>query len=101
MDDKTMTREAAAREAANLMQQLNHYSLLNRNAGYRKERQEDLMSRRIARKWDASKKAQMVRRLTRANQEVEQSNVACAEIERRLEVLVAQWQPTDTKPRAT
>lgn len=39
----------------------------------RKERCEDLMQRRIAKTWEPVKKAKMVRRLVKANQEIEQS----------------------------
>lgn len=88
--DKAQSHEDARREAGELLHKLSYYSLMNRNAGLRKSRQEELMSRRVARTWDAAKKSKMVRRLMRANQELEQSTVAIGEIERRLEVLVAQ-----------
>lgn len=50
----------------------------------RKGRVEELMQRRSAKKWDAKKKARMVRRLVTANQELEQSESAIDQITHRL-----------------
>lgn len=57
-------------------------------ATLRKARYEDLMQRRGSRKWDAAKKAQMVRRLTTANQEMEQSEHAVDQLTNHLAQIV-------------
>lgn len=59
-------------------------------ASLRKERLEDLMSRRSAKKWDASKKATMVRKLVTATQTVEQCVGAVDELTKKLEIVIAQ-----------
>ena len=59
-------------------------------ASQRKERLEDLMSRRSAKKWDAAKKANMVRKLVTATQTVEQCVAAADELTKKLEVVIAQ-----------
>jgi hypothetical protein len=58
-------------------------------ASLRKERLEDLMARRGAKKWDASKKAVMVRRLVTATQTVEQCVAAVDELTKKLEAVLA------------
>lgn len=54
----------------------------------RKERAEDLMARRSAKKWDAKKKQRMVRRLMTANQELEQSTDAVEQLTHKLTELL-------------
>lgn len=58
-------------------------------ATVRKSRAEDLMQRRQAKAWDAAKKAKMVRRLTSANQELEQAAGALEQLREKLSQLVA------------
>lgn len=53
-------------------------------ATIRKVRAEEVMQRRKARTWDAAKKAQMVRRLTSAGQELEQSVGALEQLREKL-----------------
>lgn len=58
---------------AELKLQLARFKHVHECARLRKERQEDLMQRKVAKTWDHAKKAQMVRRLMTANKELEQS----------------------------
>ncbi len=62
-------------------------------ASQRKERLEELMSRKSAKKWDAKKKATMVRKLVTATQTVEQCVAAVDEISKKLEQVLAQLGP--------
>lgn len=55
----------------------------------RKARLEDLMSRQIAKKWDAKKKATMVRKLVNAGQTIEQCIGAVDELSKKLEEVMA------------
>ncbi len=65
-------------------------------ASQRKERLEDLMSRHIAKKWDAGKKSKMVRRLVTANQTIEQCVGAVDELTKKFEAALAKLGPTPT-----
>lgn len=56
-------------------------------ATQRKTRLEVLMSRRVAKSWSPAKKAQMVRRLMTANQELEQATLALEQLTHRLQQL--------------
>ena len=58
-------------------------------ASQRKERLEELMSRKSAKKWDAQKKATMVRKLVTATQTIEQCVAAADELAKKLEEVVA------------
>ena len=64
-----------------LQKQLQFFRHYLHAATLRKERCEDLMSRQIAKTWDAKKKAKMVRRLTTANSELEQCVTAIDQVE--------------------
>jgi hypothetical protein len=68
-----------------LLYNLHHVERVHMCATSRKGRAQQLMSRRSASSWDAAKKAKMVRRLMRANQEVQQSETAIAQLTHRLE----------------
>jgi len=67
-------------------------------ATLRKERLEDLMQRRGAKKWDAAKKATMVRRLVAASQTVEQCVAAVDELTKKLEQVLAQLPQQNPNP---
>ena len=62
-------------------------------ANSRKDRLEDLMQRKIAKTWDAAKKAKMVRRLVSANKVLEQSVMAVDIVEQEIEKQLAQPAP--------
>jgi hypothetical protein len=78
------TRDQAAATALDYLQKYAYFVRLRSHASLRKERQEQLMQRRIARKWGAAKKSKMVRRLARANHELQQCAVTIDELERAL-----------------
>jgi hypothetical protein len=68
-------------------------------ASDRKARLEDLMQRRSAKKWDAGKKAKMVRRLVNSTNMVEQCVGAIDELTTKLQTLAAQApQPANVAP---
>ena len=73
-----------------MMRQLEFYAHLKVCATARKERCEELMQRRIAKTWDAKKKARMVRKLVTANQELEQSDMAIDQLTHRLSQVTTQ-----------
>jgi len=56
----------------------------------RKARNELLMSRKGAKKWDAPKKAKMVRRLMTANQELNQCASAIEQLKAQIEAFVGE-----------
>lgn len=62
-------------------------------AAARKERLEDLMSRKGAKKWQPAKKALMVRRLMVATQTVEQCTLAIDELTKKLAEVLAKLGP--------
>ena len=66
-------------------------------ASQRKERLEDLMSRKSAKKWDAQKKATMVRKLVTATQTIEQCVAAADELAKKLEGVVAKMKAAGVK----
>lgn len=61
------------KEIERLKHLFEHFARKFKFAASRKERCEELMRRRSAKRWGAAKTARMVRRLTAANQEMEQS----------------------------
>ncbi len=71
-------------------------------ASERKTKLEELMSRPTAKKWDATKKAKMVRRLVTSTETVEQCVVAVDEVSRKLEEVLAKMtaaqQPHNVAP---
>jgi hypothetical protein len=69
--------------------QLAYFSHVHTCAVSRKARAEELMGRKASKKWDAPKKQQMVRRLTRADQELKQSSEALANLQQRMVQLKA------------
>jgi hypothetical protein len=84
-------REATKSQLDNplvVIQHINHYRAQQVAAQSRKTRQEELMQRPASKKWDAAKKAKMVRRLVRANQELEQSLSYVGQLESKLEQLM-------------
>lgn len=60
------------------------YSRAKNNASSDKTRLEDLLQRRSANKWDAAKKAKMVRRYMRATQTIEEATSTLDQLEHRL-----------------
>lgn len=68
-----------------LVRQIAFFTHAQACAASRKARAEDLMQRRVAKSWDAAKKGKMVRRLMRANQELEQSAEALDQLKHLLE----------------
>jgi hypothetical protein len=70
-----------------LLAQIAYVNHVQRCATSRKERVEALMQRRSAKKWDAKKKARMVRKLMTANQELEQTTTALTDLLPRFEAL--------------
>jgi hypothetical protein len=77
-------------DPAVLQRQIAFYSHVQVCATSRKARLEDLMQRKIAKTWDAAKKAKMVRRLMTANQELDQSVDALDQLKHRLEQVTTQ-----------
>lgn len=67
-----------------LLSRLAYFTHLVDCSTYRGSRLEELMGRRIAKGWAAAKKTKMVRRLSRARQEHQQSVAAIAELGDRL-----------------
>ena len=67
-----------------LAKQLHSYQRLQLFATSRKARCEELMRRRSAKKWDAAKKARMVRKLMTANKELETSTGMIEQLMARL-----------------
>jgi hypothetical protein len=98
--DKPATNEPkAAEDPVTMLKQLAYYDHVRKCAALRKERLEDLMQRRTAKKWDAAKKTKMVRRLVTANRELEQSDEALDQLKFRLEqVTVGPVQVSDVSP---
>jgi hypothetical protein len=66
---------------------MEHFARLYKFATFRKERCEELMRRKSARKWSPEKTSKMVRRLMAANKEVEQSENALDQLQHRLQQL--------------
>jgi hypothetical protein len=77
-------------ELPELLYRLSFYRHTMNCATQRKERCEELMGRQIAKKWSPAKKAQMVRRLMTANQEIQQCVAGIDETERLVQVIVAE-----------
>jgi len=75
-----------------LQYQLAYIQHTLRAATLRKERLEELMSRKKAKKWDQAKKATMVRRLVTATQTIEQCVAAADEVAKKLEGVIAKLQ---------
>jgi hypothetical protein len=84
---QVQTPEERDKEIEQLKHWLEHFARKFKFAASRKERCEELMRRRSAKKWDAAKTARMVRRLMAANQELEQSEGALDQCGARLREL--------------
>lgn len=78
-----------------LIMKIRQLQFINHAATSRKERAEQLMQRKVAKKWDAKKKAQMVRRLTTANGDIEQSTTFIDQLQTRLEQVMSAAQTTE------
>jgi len=76
-----------------IQRQIQAYTRVKANAGSRKERLTELMQRRSAKKWDPKKKAQMVRRLMTASEELDQSVDFLDQLNHRLEQITTQATP--------
>ena len=63
---------------------LEHFARIHSYASGRKDRLEDLMRRRSAKKWSAEKTTRMVRRLMTASKELEESESAIDLVRTRL-----------------
>lgn len=63
---------------------LEHFAKQYQFASFRKERCEELMRRKSAKKWSPEKTARMVRRLMTANKEIEQATNALDQVAHRL-----------------
>lgn len=74
-------------EIEQLKQWMEHFSMRYKLAFLSKERCEQLMRRKSAKKWDQEKTAKMVRRLMVANKEIEQSENALDNASARLKEL--------------
>lgn len=70
---QVQTPEERDKEIEQLKHWLEHFASKFKFTASRKERCEELMRRRSAKKWDAAKTARMVRRLMAATKEMEQS----------------------------
>lgn len=79
--EKPKTPEEELREVT---MQITYFEHLHTCAVSRKARAEKLMGHKAAKRWDAPKKQQMVRRLTRADQEMKQSADALTRLHDRL-----------------
>lgn len=66
---------------------LEHFARIYKFATFRKERCEELMRRKSAKKWSPEKVQRMVRRLMTANKEIEQSENALDQCRHRLSQL--------------
>jgi hypothetical protein len=75
------------KEVEQLKHWLEHFARIYKFATFRKERCEELMRRRSAKKWKPEKVARMARRLMTANKEIEQSESALDQCTHRLSQL--------------
>jgi hypothetical protein len=93
--DKPVTNEPMAPEdPVTMLKQIAFFTHVQKCAAVRKARAEELMQRRVAKGWDAAKKAKMVRRLVTAGQELDQATDALDQLRFRLEQVTSA--PTQT-----
>lgn len=85
----TPSPESKKEDPEQIKRQITYYLHVQACATSRKARAEELMSRNIAKKWDADKKTQMVRRLMTAKQEITQSENAIDQLSHRLEQITS------------
>lgn len=76
--------ESKKEDIEQLKRWLEHFANVYRAASARKERCEDLMRRKSAKKWDPTKTAKMVRKLMTANKEIEDATNALDQVTHRL-----------------
>lgn len=81
-----------------LVAQIAYVNHVQNCATSRKSRLEDLMQRRSSKKWDAKKKAKMVRRLMVANSELEQTALALADLGPRLQAFTGPARVNNVAP---
>ena len=95
MDKKPIIGNAPSQEQPKedpmtILHHINVYSHTLMCATSRKQRNEQLMSRKSAKAWTPAKKAKMVRRLMTTNQEITQSENALDQLKIHLERLMAE-----------
>jgi hypothetical protein len=89
----------AAEDPRELSRQIQFFTHVQKCAAVRKARAEELMQRRVAKTWDAVKKAKMVRRLVTASQELNQASDALDQLQLRLsQVTVEPTKVNDVAP---
>jgi len=74
---------------ADIARQIVFFTHTKQCASLRKERQEELMARPIAKRWDSTKKAKMVRRYMQADNELKESENALDQLTFRLSQVMA------------
>lgn len=81
---ETNEQEAPKEDIEQLKSWLEHFAGVYKFSASRKERLEDLMRRKSAKKWDPEKTAKMVRRLVDSSKTMEQAESALDMIKHRL-----------------
>lgn len=76
--------EEKKEDVEQLKRWLEHFARIYKFASFRKERCEELMRRKSAKKWPPEKVQRMVRRLMTANKEIEQAENALDQVKHRL-----------------
>ena len=81
---------------ADIARQIVFFTHAKHCASFRKERQEELMARPVAKRWDAPKKAKMVKRYVQADNELKESENALDQLTFRLSQLMVPAAPAAT-----